>query len=285
MYDDKYRVRFKTIPAASHGEEIKSSDKDVLFTQFHNHKDFEILIIKKGKAVFTVDGKDFEANEGDVVLINPYEIHSSVALCDFLPLSFFCITFDLSLLASSPIHPAHTLCEKMKEGLVKFETVIKNGEVSTLVSECENIFREEKKGWEYLISANIFRVFGILIKGNLFYENTALSKNKIFTLNVQKYIEENFCESITSFDAAKYLSYDNSYFCRLFKNNFGKSFGDYLSFYRINVAKEHLVLGESVAKSAMAAGFNNLSYFTKVFKKYEGIIPSQYVKNLTVTVN
>ena len=50
MYDDRYRQRFISVPAATHSESFTFSDSgDIHFTHIHNHKDFEILIIKKGK--------------------------------------------------------------------------------------------------------------------------------------------------------------------------------------------------------------------------------------------
>ena len=55
---------------------------------------------------------------------------------------------------------------------------------------------------------------------------------------------------------------------------------DYLSKYRIEIAKYYLEQGEfSTAQIAKFVGFNSTDYFCKVFKKYVGISPKKYVKN------
>lgn len=281
MYDDRYRQRFVSLPAATHSEIITSSNgKDVLFTHIHNHKDFEILIIKSGKAIFNIDGNTFTAESGDVILVNPYEIHSSVALSAYLPMSFFCVTFDISLLSASPIHPAFALCEKLSAGTLKFKNIIKNTEVYSLFSEVEKVFTEKDTAWEFIVSSLVFRIFALLIKNGEYSLLPSMTKNGIFTANVQKYIEENLTDNITSSDAASHLSYDNSYFCRLFRKNFGQSFGQYLNFCRINYAKELLQKGFSVSDAAFSSGFNNLSYFTKIFSKHTSCLPSEYVKSI-----
>lgn len=276
MYDDQYRKRFVSLPAATHSGFIDASPdgKDVLFTHVHNHKDFELLLIQSGTSIFKIDGTEVVAEAGDVIVINPYEVHSSYAVANHLPLSFYCITFDLSLLASSPLHPAYHLCERLTNGSVKFHPLIKPCEITTLFAQTQSVFQTKAVGWEYLISSMIFRIFALLIQEERYDSSPAPSKNHIFTMEVQKYIEANLSADISSADAARALSYNNSYFCRLFKRNFGQSFGEYLNFHRIHYARELLRQGYRVADAAYASGFHNLSYFTKLFKLHHGILPS-----------
>lgn len=68
-----------------------------------------------------------------------------------------------------------------------------------------------------------------------------------------------------------------SRFCREFKAAFGTTFGEYLADFRIGKAKQLLAdPAMSVADVAAAVGFMDPSYFTRVFRKQEGICPSQY---------
>ncbi|MDQ0285809.1 YesN/AraC family two-component response regulator [Desulfofundulus luciae] len=63
---------------------------------------------------------------------------------------------------------------------------------------------------------------------------------------------------------------------RLFKQRTGQSFIDYLTEVRLNEAKALLLAGEkTIDQIASAVGFNN-SYFTAVFKKREGVTPSEF---------
>ena len=71
------------------------------FSHFaHLHRSYELLRLKSGKLMATVDGRDFLMKPGDLILILPYEIHSYTNLEDYIvflnPFYFF-VSFPLSL--------------------------------------------------------------------------------------------------------------------------------------------------------------------------------------------
>jgi Helix-turn-helix domain len=68
-----------------------------------------------------------------------------------------------------------------------------------------------------------------------------------------------------------------SRFCREFKAAFDATFVEYLANYRMQQAKRLLANPRMpVADVAVAVGFNDPSYFTRVFRKQEGASPSEY---------
>ena len=68
-----------------------------------------------------------------------------------------------------------------------------------------------------------------------------------------------------------------SRFCHEFKATFAVTFVEYLAQYRMEQAKRLLVNPTMpVADVAVAVGFNDPSYFTRVFRKQEGVSPSEY---------
>ena len=68
-----------------------------------------------------------------------------------------------------------------------------------------------------------------------------------------------------------------SQFCRTFKHEQGRSFHQYLLRYRIDRACERLAHPGALAKDvAYSAGFNDLSHFTRAFKRQVGVCPSEY---------
>lgn len=277
MYDDSYRKRFTSVEAATHSVYLNSSDNQekIICTHTHNHRDFEILVIKEGKAYFSIDDNTFLVETGDVILVNPHEIHSAYTTAEFIPLSHYCITFDLSLLLASPAHPATEICNKLIEGRLKFDNLIKSQKINELVLKTEQIFTEKNEGWEFFVSSILFEIFGHLCHSKNFTVTSTPTKSHIFIKKVLEFVENNFKDNITSSHAAEKLCYDKSYFCRLFKKNFGQSFGQYLNFHRIKHATEMMHSGYSVSQAAFSSGFNNLSYFTKVFKKYNNTLPSE----------
>ena len=68
-----------------------------------------------------------------------------------------------------------------------------------------------------------------------------------------------------------------SYFSTLFKQSCGSSFKEYLNSIRIEESKKLLAATDrSILDIALSIGFEDQSYFTKVFKKYTGLTPKQY---------
>ena len=276
LYNDSYRRRFTTIPAAvSYGIVKACNLKNRIITPAHNHNDCEIFIVKHGEARLTIGSEEIILRERETAIVNPYEIHSVFAESDTL--DYFCITFSLSILTAVKQHPVTELCDKLLLGEVRFNNKSDNLEIFELMREIERLFSEKSNGWEFFISADIFRIFALLVSNDECLPTRSGRKNT-FSRHVNEFIEERYCDHISSHDAAMALSYDQSYFCRLFKSSFGESFGDYLTFFRINKAKELLLGGETVSATAMKTGFDSTSYFTRVFKKHTMMLPSKYAE-------
>jgi YesN/AraC family two-component response regulator len=68
-----------------------------------------------------------------------------------------------------------------------------------------------------------------------------------------------------------------SYLSRYFKQSVGVNFHRYLSNIRIDEAKKMLALTDkTITEIAQAVGFNNRNIFLRMFKKLEGLNPSEY---------
>ena len=68
-----------------------------------------------------------------------------------------------------------------------------------------------------------------------------------------------------------------NYFCRMFKEIIQTTPIEYLLQYRIEQAAMRLTAANiSVTEAAMACGFNDYSYFIRVFKRVKGVTPKQY---------
>jgi two-component system response regulator YesN len=95
------------------------------------------------------------------------------------------------------------------------------------------------------------------------------------------YMEEHYGERITLNDVARSVNRSPYYFSHLIKNETGLTYNDWLIKVRMKKAKEMLHNRElSIARIAAQLNYNDQSYFDKVFKRYEGISPSQYRKKV-----
>lgn len=95
--------------------------------------------------------------------------------------------------------------------------------------------------------------------------------------HIVKYIREHITEQISVDKLAGKACMSPSHFYKIFKNTLGESPIDYINFERIKLAKKLMAnTNKKLSDIAFLAGFNNVSYFNRQFKKLEMISPSQY---------
>lgn len=105
-------------------------------------------------------------------------------------------------------------------------------------------------------------------------------QDSIQFLNIAKgiaYMEGHFTSKITNKQLAELCAVSQDYFVRTFKNYYHITPKQYLLDLRLNKAKEQLVAQmQSVNEVASTLGFENATYFSRVFKKKVGMTPTQY---------
>ncbi|MBO5218364.1 MAG: helix-turn-helix transcriptional regulator [Clostridia bacterium] len=71
------------------------------------------------------------------------------------------------------------------------------------------------------------------------------------------------------------MGYNVSYFCTMFKENFGMPFKQYLNAHRIEYAKTWY-RGLPLTEMAEKLGFSDYNYFARVFRQQTGMTPIEY---------
>lgn len=95
------------------------------------------------------------------------------------------------------------------------------------------------------------------------------------------YIEENYQKDISLDDVSRQVDISPYYFSKLFKQEAGENFIEYLTRVRMHHAKEALHdKSNSVKEVCVMSGYSDPNYFSRIFKKYEGITPSEYRERL-----
>lgn len=94
---------------------------------------------------------------------------------------------------------------------------------------------------------------------------------------VKEYIQENYAKRMTLDMAARYVYVSPTYLSKLFSAVEGIGFSDYLSQVRVQNAKRALLdCRKRIYQVAEEVGYQDVKHFIKVFKKLEGMTPSQY---------
>lgn len=137
--------------------------------------------------------------------------------------------------------------------------------------------------------SELYKSIGEAVKSYilLLYATSEKKKTKVMHWAVRaflSYADAFYNKEITVADIAGLYGINKKYSGRLFKKEVGISFCEYLNLRRTEAAKG--LLGEtdmSIAEIALECGYNNITYFNRVFKKITGISPGEYRKSLTLT--
>lgn len=96
------------------------------------------------------------------------------------------------------------------------------------------------------------------------------------------YIDHNYQNNIKLESIAPLFGYNSAYLGKIFNKTVGVSFNSYVDHKRIDQSKELLKENHlKVYEIAEQVGYKNVDYFHKKFKKYVGISPAEYRKNIT----
>ena len=95
----------------------------------------------------------------------------------------------------------------------------------------------------------------------------------------REYVLSHITERISLSDVADYTCVSPGYMSKSFKRIMGMSLVDYINQQKVIKAKEMMGSGETrIADIALSLGFTNIYYFSKVFRKVEGIPPTEYLR-------
>ena len=91
------------------------------------------------------------------------------------------------------------------------------------------------------------------------------------------YIQENYSRDISLDDVSSQVNISPYYFSKIFKEETGENFIEYLTRVRIDKAKELLVdANVSVKEAGIQSGYSDPNYFSRIFKKQMDMTPSEY---------
>ncbi|MFA9466352.1 MAG: response regulator [Velocimicrobium sp.] len=102
-------------------------------------------------------------------------------------------------------------------------------------------------------------------------------KNNTVVGRAKEYLKQNYTRDLSLEEVAKYVDISPYYFSKLFKEEEGENFIDYLTSLRIDKAKELLErTEESIKEVCCEVGYSDPNYFSRIFKKVVGNTPTEY---------
>ncbi len=112
--------------------------------------------------------------------------------------------------------------------------------------------------------------------------DTKTNKSNSIINKAIEYIKKNYTKNISLEDVSMSVNVTSYYFSRLFKEEVGVNFVEYVAGLRIEKAKELLNSPDmpSMKEICLDVGYSDPNYFSRIFKKHEGLSPTEYREGL-----
>lgn len=263
------------------------------FVRWHWHEEIEIDVVTEGRMECMIGNDSFILEKGDYLFINQNVMHS-IHPIENEPGCFDAIVFHPMMLFNytKTYLNAKFLLPIVSNTNLKYFIMDKSytryAEVNTTLSEVVEVNTKQEFGYELISRSCLCRFWLLLLQEFRAADQTVpketLSLSESRTKEAIIYIQEHYNEGITLDEIATAIHVSKSECCRCFKRSLHTTPFEYLMKYRIFMASMKIRQnpGNSLSFSEIAAsvGFNNVSYFNKLFKLYLKCTPSQYRKNL-----
>ncbi|MGG0811341.1 AraC family transcriptional regulator [Paenibacillus alvei] len=260
----------------------------------HCHDYFQIWYVAKGNFQHTVSNRRFDIGKGDIFVISPFTVHRieippdqdiEVYGCEFMP-SFINERFD-----EKPVAPLFFDVAYLEYFLRRDDSMqskITLGHVAEIrvlnvLKEMLAEYQRRSPFFQMVLKSHLLLLLSILVREiNKDVVQAGFEKEEKYRsimTGVIDYIHAAYHEDLHLNTLCSLSNLSRSTFCSVFKTWTGKTFNRYLADLRMFHALTMLKQPElSVTDVCYAIGFNELSYFCRMFKKYTGISPTSYRK-------
>lgn len=250
----------------------------------HWHNEMELIVIQKGSGIISVDFITHEVKAGDIVFVLPGQLHS-IKQKKEARMEYENILFQPSmLLCGEPDLCGTDFILPLMENPATIQTFLTPDapayeSLSGCIRKIDNLCDSRPKGYQLAVKGWLFQLMFYLLSNQQTLKQPSQSHQKHMDKlkTILKYVEEHYNEPLSIEDMANLIHYSKSHFMKFFKTHMNMGFTQYLNHYRMSMAAKLLVsTDDSVLTIAVSSGFDNLSYFNRLFKREFHITPREY---------
>lgn len=251
----------------------------------HWHSEFEFIYLAAGEAVFTIDDEDILIKAGECIFVNCGQLHSGFSKTDAC--TYFSVVFGTEFLTNT-----FDACNKFFDGIKTNKYKILQHFKPEIPSQAKVIFNlkdivaeltDKDIAYELSVKSKLLSIFSVLFRNSLYTtmlndHKGLLSTKRHNTLKqILGYIYQNYSKKIKLTDISESVNLTPQYLCKFFKDMTNMSIVDYINHSRIETAISLLKISTlSITDIALECGFDNISYFNRVFKKQMNCSPTEF---------
>lgn len=265
----------------SHGVREVNSSLNFL----HYDTDLIIEYYRKGNASIHIEGNIYNISEGDIVILNPDELHVTLYDADCY-IEKIVLHIGDSIFQQFGYEKAiflDTIAKKIKgqRNLILSENV-KKISMDKDLEKCLEYAKEDTIESQILLTCKAIEILACLSK---MFEKNSTFNNEVATsnANVNKiidYINRHHTEDVNLDVLAHRFHFSKYYIAHLFKDYVGVSPYDYLIMRRLYNCNNLIRANHTVKEACFKVGFNNYSNFYRLYKKHFKITPLEFKEQL-----
>lgn len=226
---------------------------------------YYLHLVTSGNAVLKFSGKQYPLKEGTLFFFFsgvPYEIDGDENF-RYVYISFMGAKVD----------------EFLDELCITIENSVFYGYEHLIELWLSSIVRVTNANANILTESVLLNTLSYIAKGKEKNEPYKNSENLLSV--IVDYVDTHYREKELSLKkVAEIFAYTEKYLSHFFKSKMGIGFNEYVNKLRLQYAVELIEKGaDTVTEIALKCGFSDPLYFSKVFKKWQGKSPSEYIKN------
>lgn len=259
----------------------------------HHRRNFDLyvlILVKEGTLYITQNGMNYKVGKNQYVVLKAGEEHYGYQASSGR-LSYLWVHFTFHGQVTTYNHSdfiEENLEHVISDSINSYYILPECGEISLtqraplLFNQLLDLSRQEKLYSKHMIDYALSLL--VMEISQEFLEMNYNSKNKIppNIARVMEWIKANYYTNLTIQEIAKEFGYNQDYLSSLFKKTTGVTFIQYINQTRVNMAKSLITNYDvSIKEAAYTCGFQDEKYFMKIFKKFEGMTPSEYKKAFT----
>lgn len=250
----------------------------------HWHENFEIMYFEQGEALIYCNSHPIRVSPGELIIINSNDLHYGESLSP--QLVYYVVEFNLSFIHSNQIDLCQTkyLTPLVQNRILFRNQIDRNDELLEEVRRLIDEYYRQELGYELAVKAYIYRILVLLLRCYGEQTISEIEKDRqrktLTRLSpVLEYMDSCYTEPLTLRHLSVMANMSPHYFCRLFKSLTGKAPTEYITHLRLNKAVSLLRENElNITEIALAVGFSDSNYFSRIFKKYKHVSPSKLLK-------